>query len=241
MSSLTEKIIRSMVIIIPVAILLSASPGCSLVDSSSDIPTVDEAVPATRKPPSPKKDPDLTVKDKTSSKTTASIAEKNDAAATGSQKTAPHEWVIVRHTVGKIKIGDTKEDIYAQYPSDQLKYLPPSGQNRKTGAIELLKDEETAVIAEFDNGKTPSVWRIKVLDPRFKTSEGIHVGSRLAEIKKAHSDLEFMASNKVGFVIVRSMLMSFVLDASQLSPAWLKDPKPSAVPPEIKVTEILVL
>lgn len=81
------------------------------------------------------------------------------------------------------------------------------------------KDTESLII-DVD-GKPPkeTVYSITVLDPRFKTSKGIGVGSMLQDLKKAYATSGLLISdNGRPIIIVEELGMTFELDPKNFIP-----------------------
>lgn len=240
-----ENILRSRLIkIVTVFLLLSmVLSGCSLVKRKSDIPSVDESPVASGNIASKNAATDTknsqTAKTATSTAPTPSPEDKGFME--GFVDSPAHEWIILRHAAGKVKIGDTKEDIYGKYPKESLEYVQAGKEDNDTAIIKIMSGGEPAIVAEFDTEKTSMIWRIRVKDFRYKTSEGIHVGSTVDALREAYDDLDVRVNNGNAFIIVGSTMMSFVLDSDGLSKKWMADPKEEKLSGAVKIREIMVL
>lgn len=216
-----------------VIILAISFAGCGV---RSRIPSVDDVKPASKD-----------AKKNSTKKTTSTNPEKTTSSQPNAEQkfmdafaqTPAHQWMILLHSAGKVRIGDTKEVIYQKYPKESLRFIEPSADD--TGTLEVYSGGEPAIIIEFDNDKTPKARRLRIKDFRLRTKEEIHVGSTAAELKKAYKELEYKSSRGQGFAISFDDSLSFVMDPSKIPKAWFKDPKADTLPDDVPIIEILVL
>jgi hypothetical protein len=143
--------------------------------------------------------------------------------------------------------------IWVGMPSDSLKKLVPA-ENLKTTELELEGEKYPAY--EIRNVKTGnqllllaeesckngscSVFRLRVLSPKFSTKENIRVGSTFGDVKKA-CKLSFVGLGEADFVAVsEEKKMTFTLDISKFPPKPLYKIKTEDIPENTPVTSILL-
>jgi hypothetical protein len=138
-------------------------------------------------------------------------------------------------------------------PSDSLKKIVPA-QNLKVSQRELEGEKYTAY--EIRNAKAGNqllmlaeescahdsckIFRIRILSPKFKTKEGIRVGSAFSEVKKAYQ-FSYVGLGETDFVALsENQRMAFTLDISKFPPKPLYKMKAGDIPDSTVVTSILM-
>lgn len=147
-------------------------------------------------------------------------------------------FVLKKDTVYGIEIGTAKEEIYGLFTDDKIEPITLFLEGKPTSAMEISIDLSSALIAELVDDK---VYRIRVLDYRFKTQKGIHIGSTLKELEQAYKNIIYGSSDDSIFATVRPIQMSFVLDSADEVPLeWYKSHDRNLLNDNAKIIKILV-
>lgn len=147
-------------------------------------------------------------------------------------------YVLREHTAYGLKVGLTKEQVYGLFSDEKIRLIELFLEGKPTPAMEISIDSQPSLIAELVNGE---VYRIRVLDSRFKTQKGIHIGSTLKELERAYSDIIYGSSQGSIFATVRPIQMSFELDdADEVPLEWYKSHDRNLLDDTAEIIEILV-
>jgi hypothetical protein len=128
--------------------------------------------------------------------------------------TAPtDDFLLDRHRAGKIVIGMPETAIYNVYPREITRKVDLQLEGTPTPAIQvfLTKDQTTPSLIIRLDGPQAGVYGIDVRDARFKTREGIGVGSSLGQLRKTRRRLFISDGEGAIFAAVEDLGMSFSL------------------------------
>ncbi|MFC1607471.1 hypothetical protein ACFL47_05825 [Candidatus Latescibacterota bacterium] len=105
----------------------------------------------------------------------------------------PQPFLLRKGAAGKLKLGMSKNELYKQFDEKLTELTDLKLEGHYCPAIAIyLSDESNEekqqpnLIAEITQKKDWTVWRIRVYDKRFRTKEGIGIGSTFGEIKKLY-------------------------------------------------------
>jgi hypothetical protein len=128
--------------------------------------------------------------------------------------TAPtDDFLLERHRAGKIVVGMPGAAIYNIYPREITKTVDLQLEGTPTPAIQvfLAKDRSNPSLVIRLDGPQPGVYGIEVRDARFKTRDGIGVGSSLGQLRKTRRKLFISDGEGAIFAAVEDLGMSFSL------------------------------
>ncbi|MFC5269667.1 hypothetical protein [Adhaeribacter terreus] len=154
------------------------------------------------------------------------------------------QYSLAPGRAGKIKVNMSSDSLKKMISAENLKavqrelegvpYTAFELRNPKTGDNLLLLAEESCA-----NDKC-TIFRIRVLSPKFKTEKGIRVGSTFAEVKNAYA-LSFVGLGETDFVAVSDAnKMTFTLDITNFPPKHLDRISQDEIPDSTKVTSIML-
>jgi hypothetical protein len=145
-----------------------------------------------------------------------------------------NELTAERGRAGPVAIGLVAENVYREFNA-RLIDLKLEGYLTPALEIRLPGSERTSLIAEIGAfGDTLVVTRIRVLDPRLRTKEGIGIGSTYADLRSRYS-IAWVAAGEEDFVARAEPLgISFMLDVSG-RPGLRSIRDPTQVPDEVRV------
>lgn len=109
---------------------------------------------------------------------------------TGCSKPATdqREFLLTGTSAGPVKIGQTKQEVWQLSQRYRLEE-----EGMPAPAIEVYDGEKLLLTAEFFNDK---VHQITLTSPRFRTREGISVGSTFGDVKRYFGEPSFMGFDK---------------------------------------------
>jgi hypothetical protein len=144
------------------------------------------------------------------------IASTLNPAASAQAVSPPGPFLLSTGKAGQIELGASVDEVYRLYGRDNIGlvdlykegYFSPALTITMPGsaaAPAIVADIREWPCAEF------SVWGIDVRDPRFRTSDGLGVGSTGAELRSRY---QFQISEAEGAhaAVVEALKMSFSLD-----------------------------
>lgn len=142
----------------------------------------------------------------------------------------PTDFLLAPGRAGRVEIGMPVDDVRREFGEGNVRLVDLRKEGRFTPALEvrlpsrpeiaaLLVDVREWPCAEF------AVWGVNVKDPRFRTREGLGVGSTLAELRRAY---EIKITEEEGHAaIVTALRMTFSmttgnpLDQQRVLSVWL--------------------
>ena len=154
------------------------------------------------------------------------------------------QYVLTTGRAGQIPIGISSDSLKKMVPAENLKtterelegqkYTAYEIRNAKAGNQLLMLAEESC---EKDSCK---IFRLRIISPKFKTKEGIRVGSTFGEVQKTYP-LSFIGLGETDFVAVSDkQKMTFTLDIAKFPPKPLYKIKAEDIPDSALVTSIML-
>lgn len=155
---------------------------------------------------------------------------------------AEGKFILSKGSAGPVQIGMEVDTLYAKIGRHATKLVDLQVEGFFTPALEVYLDtgQRTKPALVVRLGRSFAVSSITVYDPRFRTEEGIHVGSTLGDLRKEYGidwvgfgDGPLCArANKLG--------MTFALDSIP-PPEWRRTHNSALIPGSSKVIWILVV
>lgn len=160
------------------------------------------------------------------------------------QVVAAEQYSLAPGRAGKVRINMPTDSLKKIIPAENLKavqrelegvpYTAYELRNAQNGNQLLLLAEESCA-----NEKC-TIFRVRVLSPKFKTPQGIRVGSTFGEVQKTYP-LSFIGIGETDFVAVSEQnKMTFTLDITHFPPKELSKIKPADIPDSTLVTSIMI-
>jgi len=95
------------------------------------------------------------------------------------------DFLLTAGRAGPVKIGMTPEQVESIFGKARIKRVDEQYEGMPSPALEIFADsnetKSALLVLDLDGGL---VYRVNVKDPRYKTKEGIGVGSFLSELQK---------------------------------------------------------
>jgi hypothetical protein len=148
-------------------------------------------------------------------------------------------FLISKKTVDNVSIGESiekfKADIEKRY-TVKKESIMQEGDSYEI--LSVYEKNNKLYSIEPDQGEPNSVYRIWIYSPKFKTEQGIGVGSTLSELKSKY-DAEI--STEVGLnVFIKEISGNFVLDYTKIPESWWNTMDMKKLPADISIREILL-
>ena len=109
--------------------------------------------------------------------------------------TKQQPFLLHKGAAGRLKLGMSKQELYEHFDEKLTKLIDLKIEEHYCPAIAIYLDKERMennqqpnLIAEITQKDDWTVWRIRVYDKRFRTKEGIGIGSTYGELKSAYVD-----------------------------------------------------
>jgi hypothetical protein len=153
--------------------------------------------------------------------------------------TLQNALIVERAHAGPVAIGAIAEDVYHQFGAHLID-LKLEGFLTPALEITLFGSDAASMVAEiWPSGDKLVVTRIRVLDPRLRTKEGIGIGSTYGDLRSRYP-IAWVASGEGAFVArAESFGVSFMLDISgQQSLRTIRDP--ARIPDNVRVIGMLL-
>jgi hypothetical protein len=102
------------------------------------------------------------------------------------------QFELKRGHAGALEVGEPIEDVYQGFGRDRITLTPRFAEGMFTPVLEIALAGSAVVPAlVVDVREVPcarfSVWAIEVYDRRFRTKEGLGIGSSLRDVRRAYS------------------------------------------------------
>ncbi|MGV3541529.1 MAG: hypothetical protein ACO1OQ_17055 [Rufibacter sp.] len=141
---------------------------------------------------------------------------------------------------GAVKVGMPIAELKKQYGENKIQETTLSQEGMETKAFEILGERRRTdlVVEQQCTGTNCKVSRISVMNPAFKTPEGVGVGSTFGDIKKS-VNITRVGNGEGNFVAIsENAKMSFVLDLKDIPAEKRASLKLKDVPATAVVTKI---
>jgi hypothetical protein len=155
------------------------------------------------------------------------------------QLTKDTAFLLESGKAGSFEVGATADEIYSLAGRDNVRLVPLFKEGMFEPALEVqltgssTRPSMVARIREWPCAQF-SVWGLEVRDRRFRTREGIGIGSTLGELRRHYKvEMGGIESGNSSAIVPSMMNISFVLDAidapgdlSKVKSIWMSsDPK----------------
>jgi hypothetical protein len=158
------------------------------------------------------------------------------ASGASAQANTPRDFLLTPGKAGSFQIGDPVDDVYQRVGRENVSLVDLFKEGLFTPAIQirLPGSDGPALVADIREWPcgNHAIYGLSVRDRRFRTPEGLGVGSSVFDLRLAYS---VQASHAEGqSVIVNALKMSFAVDGnsendrSRVTAVWLW-PDPVAV------------
>jgi hypothetical protein len=138
------------------------------------------------------------------------------------QAAAPgEEFLLARGRAGYLELGQSGDEVYGRFGRENVRLVDTFSEGTFTPALEVRLDVKAAgpaLVAQLEGepcGRI-TVWGISVYDDRFRTSDGLGVGSTLGGIRKRFKP-EVSEAESGPAAYVEALGLTFGLDASGLT------------------------
>jgi hypothetical protein len=123
----------------------------------------------------------------------------------------PENLLLGPHHAGKLRIGMAESAIYKAWPRELTRKIATYPEGIETPAVQIIlsKDRKTPSLVVILNGQI--IYGIEVHDPRFKTAQGIGVGSSIGDLRKTKLHFKFNREEGDG-LICDELGMKFAVD-----------------------------
>jgi len=141
----------------------------------------------------------------------------NVIRALSEEEASREPFLLAFGRAGVLQLGLPIDDLYRRIPVAQTRLVDLREEGSFTPAIEIRLDpaaKQPAIRALYRSlGATWAVFALEVTDPRFRTVDGLGVGSTLAEIRAVAPTVQPVSSEHGTVVQLRDRAMFFWLDA----------------------------
>ena len=131
------------------------------------------------------------------------------------------DFTLARGQVGRLRIGMTADEVVALFGQQSVKPVDLQLEGHPSPALELRLGNPSAVRASLTAELSqPTVgnriFRVRVFDRRFRTADGLGVGSTLGQVR-AHHQVQTVVGEDGVYAYVQELQMSFAFDSRRLS------------------------
>lgn len=156
---------------------------------------------------------------------------------------AQDNFLLAKHRAGEIEIGMTIDDLRTRYEPSSTKLAATYPEGMFTPVLEIYlngaaKKGRPQLVIGIDKDREWIVSSIQVNDIRFRTANGIGVGSTLGEIRKAYAVKWIDFGEGPLYANVEEIGMSFELDFKEPPPEWYRTKNQRLIPDSAKVVAV---
>lgn len=132
------------------------------------------------------------------------------------------EFLLQQGKVGPVELGQTVDQLYARFGRDNIRLVDLFLEGMFSPAVQIHvpgSEAEPAIIARIREWPCAefSIWGITVRDGRFRTSDGLGVGSTLGDLQKTYkAEVGWGEGTRVAHVA--ALGITFMLDDSAGAP-----------------------
>ncbi len=125
-------------------------------------------------------------------------------------------YLLSRGRAGQLEIGESVDDVFKAIGRENVRLVDTFREGLFSPSLEIrLPSAPVApsIVAEIREVPCPrfAIWEIEVDDPRFRTAQGLGIGSRVGLLRRAYTvEVSHEEGEKV---IVRALNMVFVTNA----------------------------
>ena len=154
----------------------------------------------------------------------------------------PEDLLLGPHHAGKLTIGMPESAIYKAWPRRLTRKIRTYPVGIETPAVQIIlgKDRKKPSLVVILNGQT--IFGIEVHDPRFKTAQGIGVGSSIGDLRRTKLQFKFNREEGDG-LLCEELGMKFAVDIDPATDRRLDgheaDPL-AIIPPRAKIEWIWI-
>lgn len=147
-------------------------------------------------------------------------------------------------SAGQIRVNISSDSLKKLVPAENLKASEREMEGEKYMAYEIrnarMGNQLLLLAEESCENKACKIFRMRVLSPKFKTKEGIRVGSTFGDINKAYK-FSYVGIGEADFVALsEEQRMAFALDIAGFPSKPLYKIKQADIPDSTRVTSIIL-
>jgi hypothetical protein len=154
------------------------------------------------------------------------------------------DFLLSKHKAGRLTIGMSVDEVFEVYSRDDIDLVDLNLEGGFTPALEIYieggHDNGPSLQAEYTLKDWWVIWRITVPDDRFRTEEGIGVGSTMGDIRE-HYKVSQAGVGEGGIgVYVAELEMGFglAIDLMDLPDGWQKAGDPDKIPDSTVINSV---
>ena len=128
------------------------------------------------------------------------------------------QFDLGRGHAGALEVGEPIEDVYQGFGRDRIKLVARFAEGMFTPALEIALAGSAVVPAlAVDVREVPcarfSVWAIEVYDRRFRTKEGLGIGSSLRDVRRSYGTQIVVGEDKTS-ALAKEIGISFGISSA---------------------------
>jgi hypothetical protein len=152
------------------------------------------------------------------------------------------EYRISREQAGFVKVNMKVEQLDSIFKKGEVNKSTYKSEGQTYEAYFVTrndKKEPSLRLETICNNNDCKIWRIKILDPEYRTGTGLGIGSKAGDIKKYHY-IDWISSSAEPVIRLERLGLSFVLDKKTLPPAIVNSLVKENLPDSAKVESIYI-